>query len=374
MARTAPARRARRRRVRVPGWAVPLVVLGVLLCAEVGARFVGPAIPRTAGSEERLFVKSDQIFERRGYATQVVVLGSSESAGGFIPARMDEAARGLDGFYNAALAGMEPSVMRQWADRVVVPNLHPKVAVIGILPMTVQTIDTAGAENPLAAIDAYEAAIDQVDPGGFANLGWKLRQRSDLIRYRPYLRSPSLAAQGLWNAVRGVDPDPVDGPDLTMDWTKETSPAQVAANTAPDGEVYDYRQPSVPTAADPVGAALYNRFGRSGTDLGELQALVDGLRARGVVPVVAIAPADRRPLQAGGADLAPLDDVARQIEAWGHREGVPVNDQFTEEWASDLFHDRNHLDEAGARRWSTVVGSWLGDLCAAHQLADACGA
>lgn len=357
----------------VSGWAIPLVVVAVLIVAELGARFVGPSIPRTAGTEERLFVKADQMVARGAGSTDVVVLGSSESAGGLIPSRVDAAAGGLDGVYNAALAGSEPKVMADWARRVVVPAVHPRVAVIGILPMTVQAIDTEGAQNPLAALDAYEAALDQVDPGGVGSWGWKARQRSDLIRYRPYLRSPSLAAKGLWAALRGDEGDAVDGPDLTMDWTTETDPAQVAANTAADGEVYDYRQPSAPVEADPIGAALYNRFGRADTDLTALQALVDGLRRQGVTPVVAIAPADRGPLVEGGADLGPLDEVVREIQAWGEREGVPVDDQFTQDWDRTLFHDRNHLAEAGAKRWSDELGAWLGELCQARQLGDACG-
>lgn len=360
-----PVRRLNRR---IPGWSVPVVIVGVLLAAELGARVVGPDIPRTAGTEERLFVKSDQIYRRGSGSTDVVIFGSSETAGGLIPRVMAKEVPQLPGIYNAALAGSEVSLMHEWADRIVVPQLDPEVAVIGLLPMQVMSIDLdAGkqAQGPEQALAAYRVAIEQVDPGGLGNLGWQLRQRSDLIRYRPYLRSPELAVDGARTALDGgieVTPEDLAG-DATMDWTKETDPGRVARTTDPDGSVHDYWTQSLPVDADAIGAQLYEKFGQGTVDFDALDAFVTDLEAAGVTPVIAIAPVDRGPLEKGGADLGPLDDVARQIVAWGEERGIAVNDQFTEDWASDLFHDRNHLDRDGSQRWSTLIGTWLDDLC-----------
>lgn len=375
--RTTPERRtaATRRGVRsfnrtIPGWSVPIVIVAVLLVAELAAGIVGPDIGRTAGTEERLFVKSDQIYARGADSTDVAIFGSSETAGGLMPGVMAEQVPELPGIYNAALSGSEVSLMHEWADRIVVPRLNPEVAVIGLLPMSVLQIDLEGGEGPQQALEAYRVAIEQVDPGGVGNLGWLLRQRSDLIRYRPYLRSPKLAADGTWSALHGGDevtPEELAG-DATMDWTKETDPRRVARTTDPDGAVQDYRVPSIPTEADGIGAKIYTKFGEGTVDFTELDAFVDDLESAGVTPVIAIAPIDRGPLTKGGADLAPLDEVAAQIEAWGAARGIAVNDQFTEDWDPELFHDRNHLDLAGAKQWSTVVGSWLNDLCAAGDI------
>lgn len=367
-----PAGRRGRGRIRVRWWAVGPIVVVVLLAGEAGARFIGPSIPRTAGSEERMLIKADQIFDRGTSATDVVVIGSSESAGGLAPATIDAQVPGLHGVYNAALVGPTMTLTRDWVRRVVVPHLKPKVAVIGMLPLSVLdeafVARTSGLDEQRQAIAAYRSALDQVDPGGMRGLGWELRQRSALIRYRPYLRSPTLVARGLATALRG-GPEPVpDAPDPAFDWLTETDPARVEANTGSTGQIYDYLRPSAPVTADAIGARLYELFGTAGTDFTQLAALVDWLEARGVTPVIAIAPVDRAPLIGGGADLAPLDRVAAEIERWGAARGIPVNDQFTEAWDSALFHDRNHLDERGAEAWSAVVGRWLGDLCDAGDL------
>jgi hypothetical protein len=251
------------------------------------------------------------------------------------------------------------------------------VAVIGMLPMTVGVATgtgIAGGEDQEAALRAYRVAIEQVDPGGLGNLGWRLRQHSALIRYRPYLRTPRLALRGAWEALRGgheVTRAELDA-DATMDWTTETDPRRVKRNTAPDGEVYDYRRPSSPTTSDPIAARLYEFFSRSKVSFTQLEALVDDLRDAGVEPVLALAPVDRAPIEAAGADLGTLDDVAAQIVAWGDEHDVAVDDQFTRDWDSSLFHDRNHLDLAGARRWSRIIGDRLGELCEAKRLGDAC--
>ena len=179
-------------------------------------------------------------------------------------------------------------------------------------------------------------------------------------------------AEGLWRALGNRDEEPPAEPGL--DWTTETDPDRVADATAPDGEVYDYRQPSLPIGAegDPVGTAIYTRFSEAGTDFSGLDALVDSLRSQGVTPVVAIAPVDRAPLEAAGADLSALDAVAAEVQAWGAANDVEVNDQFTQDWDPALFHDRNHLAEAGSVRWSEELGRWLTDLCATDRLGDAC--
>ncbi|HWJ98015.1 MAG TPA: hypothetical protein VNQ33_07635 [Acidimicrobiales bacterium] len=367
-----PIRRFNRR---IPGWSVPIVIIGVLLVAELGARVIGPDITRKAGTEERLFVKSDQIYQRGADRTDVVVFGSSETAGGLVPTTMAKEVPELPGIYNAALAGSSVSLMHEWAQRIVVPQLHPDVAVIGLLPMQVMKIDVTGAQGPEEALAAYRVAIEQVDPGGVGDLGWELRQRSDLIRYRPYLRSPEQAADGAWTALHGgleVTPEDLEA-DAAMDWTKETDPGRVARTTEDDGSVHDYWSQSLPVDADALGGQLYQRFGQGTVDLAALDAFVTDLEAAGVTPVIALAPVDRGPLTKGGADLTPLDDVSRQVEAWGKERGIAVDNQFTQDWPSHLFHDRNHLDREGAKRWSTEVGSWLAELCGAGEIPACAG-
>ncbi|MFN8016559.1 MAG: hypothetical protein U0P45_00385 [Acidimicrobiales bacterium] len=367
-----PARRRRRARRSGP-WAVAAIIVAVILLANAAAAVIGPNIPRRSGSEERAFIKADQMYRRSG-PTAVAFLGSSETAGGIVPSTVAAHAPDLDGgVYNAALAGTFLPTYRDWADEVVVPTLDPDVVVIGMLPMTVA--DIPAKEGPLAgytkARRAYLSAIDQISGGELGRVGWEARQRSALVRYRPWLRQPQLLAKGIRNTLTGEEPK--GRPAGTgMDWSKETNPATVAANTGPDGEVFDYHQQSLPVDADPLGAAIYRAFAQGTEDLVPLERFTAHLQARGVTPVVLLLPVDRGPLAKGGADLATLDGWARDVEAWGKEHGVPVRDEFTKDWSSDLFHDRNHLDEAGAEQLSTVVGRWLQDLCDQGAIADAC--
>lgn len=368
---TAPGRgrQKRRKRLRVPGWSVPLIVLAALLVAELGARVVGPNIPRVAGSEERAYVKADQLFARSG-PTSVVVLGSSETAGGIVPSVVSKEAPRVRGVYNAALAGTFLDIYRDWAEDVVIPAAHPKVVVISMLPMTVSDVDTR-TKNYQQARRAYRSAFDQI-AGGPLDLTWRARQRSALIRYRPYLRQPTLLLRGIGRTLTGTD-DPTPTPG-DMNWEQEPDPEVVKVNTGPDGEVYDYSKRSLPVTSDPGGAFIYRQFAKGRLDLAKLDRFVAELRAKGIEPVIFVPPVDRGPLEQGGADLSVLDGWTRSLVAWADAHDVPIHEEFTKDWSSDLFHDRNHVDTAGAQALSKVLGRFLATLCDQGKLGDACTA
>ncbi len=364
------SRPARRRRRHVPWWATAITVVAVVLLANAAAAVIGPNIPRQSGTEERAYVKADQIYGRSG-PTDVAIFGSSETAGGLIPDEIESQAPALDGVYNAALPGSSLGLMEDWADRVVDPQLHPKIAIIGMLPISViavdPEIDPSGGSQ--AALDAYESAIDQINSGTFGPLSWTLRQRSALIRYRPLLRSPSATWAGIKATVTGDEPDDGSGPGK-MDFRTETNPLRVKENTAPDGEILDDRDQSIPLDTDPIAGALYRKFAEYPTDLDSLESFVDSLRSQGITPVIAIGPVDRTVLEASDADLPHFDAIADEVQAWGEANGVPVHSSFGETWDPALFHDRNHLAEAGARRWSQEVGTWLDGLCEQGDISD----
>lgn len=368
--------RPRRRRRTVPAWAVPLVVIAVLGLAEVGARVVGPEVPREAGSEERAFVKADQIFARGD--TDIVVLGSSDAAAGLIPSAILAESAPLATAYNAALVGTDLVLLHEWADRVVLAQLSPSVVVIAMQPNAVIDYADAPIDPSADTGPAYRAAFDQIDPGGLGSAGWQLRQHSALIRYRPYLRSPSLLADGVGNVLTGGAPDPrpigdvEDGP-TAMDWQAETDPRVVASLTAPDGEILEYRSPSPPVTGPEAATTAFTAASSFPVDLDPLAALVDRIRASGAEPVLALAPVDRLVLEQFGGDLSGLDELTQQLVAWGEERRVPVLDRFTEAWPADHFHDRQHLSRVGAERWSTDLGSFLAERCAAGDLGSACG-
>lgn len=353
---------------------VPVCVLAVLAVGEGFAAWVGPHLPRRVGSEERAFIKGDQMDRRGRNSTAVVLLGSSETAGGLVPGVMAKQARGLSGFYNAALAGSPLTLTDEWARRVVLPALHPEVVVIGMLPVAVLQIPDLKESPKGSTTRAYRSAFDQLDPGGLGSLGREGRRRSDLVRWRPYLRQPTTLARGVQAAftgdvkAAGRTADAGEG----IDWKNETDPAKVAASTAPTGEVRDYRQPSLDTTTDALGGTIYRVIATGRTDFDALAGLVAHVRRQGAVPVIALAPADRQVLAASNVDYARFDRLTSDIVAWGRRHRVPVHDGFRERWDRHLFHDRNHLDARGAQRWSVEVGRFLDDLCADHRLAGAC--
>lgn len=341
------------------------MIVAVVLLANAAAAVIGPNIPRTSGTEERAFVKADQIYSRTG-PTDVAIFGSSETAGGLIPSEIEAGAPQLQGVYNAALPGSSLGLMQDWAERVIDPELDPKIAVIGVLPISVIAVDpeidpSGGSQG---ALDAYESAIDQISSGTFGDLSWKLRQRSALIRYRPLLRSPSATWAGIKATVTGDEPGDDDGGAGTrMDFRTETDPERVEQNTAPDGEILDDRDRSVELDSDGIAGALYRKFATYPTDLSGLEDIVASFRDRGITPVIAVAPVDRAVLEASDADLPHFDEIDDQITAWGAANDVPVFSLFGETWDPQLFHDRNHLAEAGARRWSRELGTWLDGLC-----------
>ncbi|WP_426571825.1 hypothetical protein [Aquihabitans sp. McL0605] len=363
-------RRAKQRRRAVPFWAVPLVVVAVLLAAEVGARIVGPNIPRRSGSEERAFIKADQIYRRSG-STDVVMLGSSETAAGLVPSAVLAKAPQLDGAYNAALVGSNLKLTTEWAERVVLPQLHPKVVVIGMQPSAVLDLSKSKIDPSRNTTPAYESAFDQIDPGGLGSVGWHLRQRSALIKYRPYLRSPSAVYQGVKATLKGGK-DAADPTDYRLDPDTEQDPARVLAMTGPDGQILEYHDASPPITEAEAATAAFSQASKFPTDLDKLQKLVDAIKASGATPVLAIAPVDRTTLEVQGADLSGLDEITKQLTQWAAARDVPVVDEFEQKWPADWFHDRQHVDVAGAKAWSARMGAALADLCDQGKLPEAC--
>lgn len=352
----------------MPGWSVPVIVAGVLLVAEVAAGVIGPNIERTSGSEERAFIKADQVAARG--QTDVVVFGSSETAGGLIPSVLVDALPDGTDAYNAALAGARLDLTGEWADRIVLPGTSPRIVVIGMQPTAIVDFDEADFDPAADTAPAYRAAFEQIDPGGLGSLGYRLRQRSDLIRYRPYLRSPTLLWNGIVNTVSGGPDEPAD--DGRMDWETETDPRKVRRLTGDDGEVLEYRQPGTTDGDNQMAVVAFTAAGSLPVDLGPLDAVVRTVRDHGAVPVIALAPVDREVLLAQGADLTGLDATVGELEAWAAEQGVPLHDAFSETWPAELFHDRQHVAEGGAERWSRELGAWLAERCAADDLGDAC--
>ncbi len=353
---------------------IPVAVLGCLLTAELGARWLGPNLPRHAGSEERAYLKATQMDGRGTGATDLVIVGSSDGAGGLIPDTITQEVPELPNGYNAALAGSRLAVTEAWTDQMVLPLLRPKVVVIAMSPFQILPVSDPAEDPNREAEAAYLDAFRVISSGGVGSIRWNAMRSSALLRYRPWLRDPVLVVRGLAVATGMVD-RPVgrlDGEGLGMDFKTEDDPRVIEANTAPTGEVLDYRSKTLPVDQDVLSAEILANTAVGEPDYDDLTDLVETIRRAGGVPVLTLSPVDRSVLADSGLDLGPYDRLVDDIESWGADHGVPVHDVFTVTWPKDDFHDRTHVATSGAERWSRELGSWLSELCQDGKLESAC--
>jgi hypothetical protein len=351
-------------RAGLPIWVVPIAVVLALLAGELVARAVGPDLPKTAGTDQESVLKADQMAARKGTRTDVAFIGASETAAGLVPSDVDAASSRFTGAYNAGLRGASPGTDAAWAERVVIPRLHPKVVVVGLLPTSLAVLTGSGAAFQASSDSSYAAAIDTIAPRGIARLEKPAAKHFALIRYRTGLRQPTTLIEGLRVAVGGK----AHAVDPSLD------PTILQKALAPTGETIEYRDPPTFDGPDPEMGADLAKVGRAHMSYSGLEHLLRSLRDEGVVPVLAIAPMDRKGLIASGLDFTDLDAIAAKAADVAEHLHVPVLNSFGADFASDEFHDRQHLDAAGSKRWSREVGAWLDDLCGRRLLDQACSA
>jgi hypothetical protein len=329
----------------------------------VFAAVVGPDLPKLAGTDEETLVKAGDIEDRGGERTDVVALGASETAAGIDPKALDDASTRFTGAYNAAMRGASPATNEAWAERVVGPELEPKVAVVGLLPWTLAELDGDGADFQRRSDDAYAAAIDEVDPGRLGRIEQTLEDHVALFRYRHELRSPTNVGQGLRTWATG------DAPDIAPSF----DPALIRKNIDPAGQSLEYRERPEGQGPDPQLGRELTKVSGGDFDLAPLEHLLRSLQDQGIQPVLALAPTDRATLEASGLDFEQIDRVAADAAAMAERLGVPVHDRFRGDYGTDQFHDKEHLNQRGSERWSRELGAWLDELCDQRELGDACG-
>ncbi len=344
-------------------WGVLAIVAAGLVAANLFAAAIGPDLPKLAGTDEETLVKEGDIQDQAGGRTDVVALGASETAAGIDPKALDEASSRFTGAYNAAMRGASPATNQQWANRVVGPDLQPKVAVVGLLPWTLAELEGDGADFQDRSDDAYAAAIDEVDPGRLGRVEQALEDHVPLFRYRHELRSPSNVLNGLRTWATGKEANVAPSLD----------PATIRRNIASSGQSLEYlARPEVQSPDPQLGREL-TKVSNGRFDLEPLEDLLRSLQRQGIEPVLALAPTDRATLQASGLDFARIDQVAADAIAIAERLDVPVMDKFRGVYGTDQFHDKEHLNQQGAQRWSRELGAWLDELCDTGTLGDDCG-
>ncbi|HEY4375776.1 MAG TPA: hypothetical protein VGM93_01405 [Acidimicrobiales bacterium] len=340
---------------------MPITVVVLLLVGEAGARVVGPHLPRTAGTEQESVIKAGDIDRRSGGPTNVIFLGSSETVAGLIPRTFDDTSRAFSSSYNAALpAGL--GTAQEWATRIVVPRLKPKVAVVGLFPIELISFSGGAQQYESRSDDAYREAFDKIDPSGLGRLDRTLQGWSALFRYRDGLRNPGDLYDGIRSLVTGAGPRLPDNPD----------PGATRAFVERTGENREYQASPQAIRPDPAFAKNMNDLATGTFVLKPLTDLLRSLRREGVRPVVALLPIDRTTLTAAGVDFTPLDRTDTKIQQAAAQLHVPVIDGFRQSYAPNLFHDQLHLDLTGARQWTEAVARQIDRFCATRALGRSC--
>ncbi|MGH9125506.1 MAG: hypothetical protein ACRDZ8_12385 [Acidimicrobiales bacterium] len=316
---------------------VPLVVaVAVMLAAELLVRAIHThlATPSAWPSPE-LQKKYDQIVDRAGGSTQVVLMGDSMMDAAGDPAAL--AAAGAGGsIYNASIAGETLPTIAEWTEKVVVPRLHPKVVVLGFSSNELNPASLA----PATGIAAYHAsrAVRAAEGDGSVvdRADAVLRQWSYLYRYRDDLRHPfGLPPSGAFNpAVNAA------GEDLAFFNQTYLQGTPAHARVVVDGVI----------------AALAGfRVGPQNVSI--LSGLLTWLRRRGIEVIFVVMPvtADLVGFHPGGAAeyqraVAAFRSVAQSSGAEFSVPGI---------WPTSEFADPVHVNGAGTAAFSAFLAPLL---------------
>jgi hypothetical protein len=337
------------------------VMVVTVLVLELGVRLISAHLPtvETDDSQE-LVIKAERI-ERLGAGGQpvgAVVFGSSAMDAGVAPATFDAASTRFDGSFNAALIGTPLATQERWAHDVVLEQLDPQVAIVGVSPLEVHQNQEA---EDLAPVDAiFDASFREVEDGALPSLERWASDRSQLVRYRGSLRHPRYVGDAIVDTVtRSRDFPRIDRPEGY--WEQ---------NLDPQGAVLQYRDRQLGAVSPELVAYLDTTFD-SPYRPERLEALLDRLE-EAEVPVVLVSPpiADQA-LAAAGADVAAYQEAVAEIAATAEERGLPFIDLSTG-YDSALFADPLHLNAAGTEQLSRDLAAAVDAACAAAGAATGC--
>lgn len=210
---------------------VGVLLLALLFAAELGMRAVDDRLIAPlrwhAGEAQ---AKADQIdVLAASGGVPIVAVGTSAMHFALDPLQLRQELSGEPIVYNAALPGGIPRIMDIWTEHVVLPNLRPKVLVLGVNSTDVNDGGTQGFfykvfadSKAVRKLTGRSSVIEKID--------YRISSWSALWRFRTTMRRPVTFV----NSVRGHRPlNPGDAiEELGLDISRrrrtlEASPEQV---------------------------------------------------------------------------------------------------------------------------------------------------
>lgn len=323
-------------------WVAVSVALGVVLVLDIGARLIDDDLPEPLewqSVEAAVKVGQMESLDR----AEVALVGSSVVNGDVVPSIL--ASRLGRTVYNAGLsAGFAPTAER-WVDGVVLPELEPEVLVHGLISFDLHAHPShAVFEEALTTSPAgrhafgTESAVDVVDRA--------LGDVSALWRHRRSLREPVT----VYDAIRGdtEPPRPEFGAigRLGRAHYDHATQADAAEQVAAGGGV-------------PVGEWQLDEHA-----VERVRQLVRTARAEGVAVVLVAMPVSQDYIDKHPRGEADQQAYHRRLERLAVEESVPLLDLDTMR-DPDLYLDGVHLDEDGARSFTTALADALAPVVAA---------
>lgn len=336
----------RRRLSRVARFAVLIVAL--LAVAEAGMRLAGDRLEAPLRWHEwEAQAKADQIesLGARGGAP-IVAVGTSAMHFAFDPTQMRSELPGSPLAYNAALPGGIPRIMEIWTNLFVLPELRPKVLVVGVNSTDLNDGGTQGYFYKVFA-DSPEVKRLTGRSSVLASIDYRISSWSELWRYRTLIRKPVT----FWNSVRGHRPlNPGDGiKPLGVDVSRRS-------------RVVDASPVKVQGFIERRRRTWLRNFTVGGPEATALRTLVQGARDKGITVVIVEMPVGDYYLPAhprGPEDYAAFkDEITRLVADTG---SIFLDASRSVTPTPDYFADFVHLNGKGAQAFTTYLAKELRD-------------
>jgi hypothetical protein len=313
-------------------------VVAVLLLAEGGVRLVQDRLPPPTGWLNDEYPQKERqmnaLADSGGVST--VFLGSSVADTALDPAELPADAVGPRGSYNAGVVGATPWIFDVWSRLVVVPRLHPDVAVIAISSRELNANGLGNADNeerfrtsaPGRELLGTEATTDRVER-------W-LNDKSALLRYRQVLRRPL-------EALFGYNP-----PDRN---------ATVITNTGLETQMLNQKYQGTDVVRSFFRREPLFNYTISPLELAALTRLVQSLQSQGTKVIVIDVPVTEDYIQLHPHGQADYDSYESAIDGLVAKTGSRLLRPGV--WSSDLFADPLHLNREGATRLTAELATAL---------------
>jgi hypothetical protein len=323
-----------------------MLAVVVLLLAELAMRAVSGRLPEPLvwhSLEAQTKVGQIDALRDRGWHGGAVFLGTSMMNVALDPTQLARELGVRTPFaYNAALSAGTPRLMELWAKGLVLPNLRPRVLVIGLSSIDLNDaghlrnallkryVDTLGARLSLGRASFTDRAEDV------------LSRWSALVRFRRVFREPVT----LWDSLRGHGPS---------DTAPEIGAFGVATHRR--GETFHLPDLSVPRAQGSLAD-----YTTGPVEEGAVARIIDMARRMGAMVVIAKMPVTQEYIESHPRGLTDYESFERSLAAFATAHGVPVIDTQPAASGHEFFADDLHLNGRGTASFTSFMAAQFGKL------------